>query len=77
MEGATSEGQEKSVNGEGETLEAKVVEWEVYEEVWGQMCGRLLVFKNAKLDRAALVEKVEAGILVIYFLVSLNMCFQW
>lgn len=68
MEG-TSGGQEKGAtaaagNGRVENLEAKVVEWEEFQDVWGQMCGRGLVLKKALVDREALYQQVEAGLKV-------------
>jgi len=65
MEGAASEGQENRANGRVESLEAKVVEWEVFQDVMGQMCGRYSVFRKVLADRQALYQQVEAGLKVI------------
>lgn len=53
MDGATSDVTAS------EEVEVKHVEWEAYQEVWGQMCGRGSVFKKALADREALKQQLE------------------
>lgn len=71
MEG-TPEGQEKggaaAGNGKGEIVKAKVVEWEEFQDVLAQMCGRGLVLKKSLVDREALSQQLEAALEVISFL---------
>lgn len=52
MDGATSDVT-------SEEVEVKHVEWEAYQEVWGQMCGRGSVLKKALADREALKQQLE------------------
>lgn len=65
MEG-TPEGQEKggaaAGNGKGEIVKAKVVEWEEFQDVLAQMCGRGLVLKKSLVDREALSQQLEAAL---------------
>lgn len=64
MEGASSGGQEKGSNGKAESVEAKVVEWEEFQDVLARMCGRGLVLKKALVDREALSQHLEAALKV-------------
>ena len=70
MEGASSGGQEKrsaTANGKGKSVEAKVVEWEEFQDVLARMCGRGLVMKKALVDREALKQQLEAVLEVFFF----------
>ena len=71
MEGASSGGQEKGSNGKAESVEAKVVEWEEFQDVLARMCGRGLVLKKALVDREALSQHLEAALKVVFPFLSM------
>lgn len=60
MEGATSEDQENNGG------EAKVVGWEVYQEVWEKLCGLKMVHNKAVADKMALMQQMEARLEVSF-----------
>lgn len=37
-----------------------MVEWEIFEKVWGRLCGRYMVLRKVQVNRAALKEQVGA-----------------
>lgn len=65
MEGASSGGREKWSNGKGDSVEAKVVEWEEFQDVLARMCGRGLVLKKALVDKEELSQQLGAGLEVL------------
>lgn len=55
-------GGQAAVDGEISNVEAKVLDWEEYQEALARFCGLGSLYIKARVKREALKEKLEAAI---------------
>lgn len=55
-------GGQAAVEGENSNVEAKVLDWEEYQEALARFCGLGSLYIKARVKREALKEKLEAAI---------------
>lgn len=66
-------GEQAAVDGENSNVEAKVLDWEEYQEALALFCGLGSRYIKARVKREALKEKLEAALEVHQVLPSFYM----